>query len=258
MAALCIVAAATLPPATYGLARSVGEPERRARVAGLLAALSPVVLLFAFVSADAVFAALGTVTAALLAARSRALSLAGAVLLGVASLFSWLLLAIGAWAVLLRWRRDDLRSAVVLAAVCATAVIVFQFALAVAYGYDPVAELQATRVVYAGSLAKIRPYWFWVLGSPVAWLALLGPPIAAGWLYALRRRQAAAIAVAAVVAVAALSGVTKAETERIWLPFVPLACVAAASVLGERRTPAVVAVLLAQSVVTSLLFQTIW
>ena len=34
--------------------------------------------------------------------------------------------------------------------------------------------------------------------------------------------------------VSAVLGLTKAETERIWLPFVPLACVAAAAVLPAR------------------------
>ena len=59
-----------------------------------------------------------------------------------------------------------------------------------------------------------------------------------------------------MIVVAAVAGFTKAEAERIWLPFVPLACVAAASVLRSDRT--VIGLLVAQGVAVSLLFQTIW
>ena len=46
----------------------------------------------------------------------------------------------------------------------------------------------------------------------------------------------AAVALAVVVVVAAVAGFTKAETERIWLFLVPLACVAAAPAIAPRRT----------------------
>ena len=53
---------------------------------------------------------------------------------------------------------------------------------------------------------------------------------------AARRAAPAALGLVVVVAVAAVGGYTKAETERIWLPFVPLACVAAAEAgLGSER-----------------------
>ena len=74
-----------------------------------------------------------------------------------------------------------------------------------------------------------------------------------------RRRRPAAMAVLGVVAIAALSGYSKAETERIWLPFAPLACVAAAEAgLGRGRLRAVLGLLLAQALAIELLFNTVW
>jgi len=258
MAALCIGAAAALAPLTYVLSRAVDGDERTARVAGLLAALSPVILLFAFTSADAVFAAAGTASAALLATRRTPARAAGAAALALSAMLSWALLAIGAWAALLAWRREGLRTAVALAVACGAAVLGLQLALMIGFGYDTLDVLAATEGVYRNSLARIRPYWFWVAGSPVAWLAMLGVPIAAAWLAATQRLRPAALALAVVIAISALLGFTKAETERIWLPYAPLACAAAAPLLRDRRLRAALALLAAQAVAWEVLFATIW
>lgn len=61
-----------------------------------------------------------------------------------------------------------------------------------------------------------------------------------------------------MIGVASVAGFTKAETERIWLPFVPLACVAAAAVIPPGHVRLVAPLLAAQAVVFVLLFQTIW
>ncbi|MEH3052527.1 MAG: hypothetical protein PGN13_00770 [Patulibacter minatonensis] len=57
---------------------------------------------------------------------------------------------------------------------------------------------------------------------------------------------------------AALGGFTKAETERIWLFMVPLACVAAAPVLARWRPTLVLGTLLLQALVLSVLTNTVW
>jgi hypothetical protein len=75
-------------------------------------------------------------------------------------------------------------------------------------------------------------------------------------LRALNAREPAAVALVAVIGTAAVLGFTKAETERIWLPFVPLLGVAAAA--GIRRVEPVLWLLVAQALVVQLLFQTIW
>lgn len=258
LAALCIAAAAACAPLTYLLARGLGHEERAARIAGLLAAASPGLLLFGVTSADAVYAALGTATAALLVRRSWGARGAGALLLAVAAFCSWTLLAIGAFAALVAWQREGWRTAARLAALCALPFLVFNGALAAAYGYNPIGTLRATEAVYRHSLAQIRPTWFWVLGSPVAWAVCAGLPLSGGWLVAVRRRDPGAVALGAVVLIASALAFTKAETERIWLPFVPLVCAAAATVIPPRRLRAILLALALQALVTQLLFDTVW
>ncbi len=257
LAALCIAAAAAVAPLTYALARGAGLPEDRARVAALLAAASPALLLFGVTSADAVFAALGTAAAALLVRRGGARA-AGCALVAVAAFFSWALLAVAAFAALLAAGREGVRPALVLAAGCALAVVAFDAALALAYGYDPVATLRATERVYRDSVSQVRPYAFYVLGSPVAFAVMLGLPTAAWWLAAGARRAPLALAGLAVVAIAAVLGFTKGETERIWLPFVPLACAGAAALVPPGRLRPVLGLLAVQALATEVAFSTIW
>jgi hypothetical protein len=257
-AALCVGAAAACAPLTYMLARGLGHEERRARTAGLLAAASPGLLVFGVTSADAVYAALGTATAALLVRRSWSARGAGALLLALAAFCSWTLLAIGAFAALVAWQREGWRTAARLAVLCAIPFLVLNASLTAAYGYDPIGTLRATAAVYRHSLAQVRPTWFWVLGSPVAWAVCAGLPLSGGWLVAARRPDPGAVALAAVVLIASTLAFTKAETERIWLPFVPLACAAAATVIPPRRLRAILLALAAQALVTQLLFDTVW
>ena len=155
---------------------------------------------------------------------------------------SWALLAVGAWATVLAWRRRGALAAVGLAAACAAAWLALNGALAAAYGYDPIGTLRATEHVYRHSVATVRPYAFWV--------ARLAGGVGRHARPADRRRRRcargrarddAAVALAVVVVVAAVGGFTKAETERIWLFLVPLACVAAAPAIIPRRSPPVTA-----------------
>ena len=161
MAWLCLGAAAAIAPLTYALGRAVWGGEREARVAALLAAASPVMLLFAFTSADAVFAALGTATAALLAraaaapgspaqrcSRSRRCS-PGRCWPSARGPRCWP----GGRERLARARPGS-------PPLCAIAVVGFQALLAVVYGYDPVAELRATHDVTATRWPRSAPTGF--------------------------------------------------------------------------------------------------
>ena len=107
--------------------------------------------------------------------------------------------------------------------------------------------------MYRVGIASRRPYEYWLFGSPTAFLLILGVPIT--WL-ALQRRSPEAIAIFAVLAIASILGFTKAETERIWLFFVPFVCLAAAPVV---KRPTLIAALLAfQAVAYELVFDTLW
>lgn len=257
MAALCIGVGALGAPGTYVLTRAL-HGEGRARLAGTLFAFSPAVLLDGVTSADYLYAALGVGAACLLVRRGTAGRAVGAVVLAVGSFFSWALLALGLWVVLVAWRREGVRPALLLGLGCAVAVIALNAALAVVTGYDPAGALAATNDVYRHSMATMRPYAFWVFGSPVAWGVTLGVPLSLYALRALVKLDPAALALAVTILAAAVLGFTKAETERIWLMFVPLACVAAAAVLPAARTRTVLWALAAQAAVTQVLFDTIW
>lgn len=80
--------------------------------------------------------------------------------------------------------------------------------------------LAATRVRYAEGIATIRPYDYFVLANLAAFAVALGPATVAG-LASLHRRSRLRWPVgAALLAVAGadLSGLSKGEVERIWLP----------------------------------------
>jgi hypothetical protein len=256
LTAACIVVGALCAPLAYALGRELGD-DRRGRIAAVLAAFSPSVVLFGVTSVDYAFAGLGMAVAVLMLARPRAVVICGCVLAGISSFFSYVLLAIPVWAVLCAARRDGMGRAVWLAVGALAAGLTVTLVLAVVWGYDPIAMLHSVRGIYAKGAAAHRPYAFWVFGSPAAFLAMLGAPIAWLAVRAVTRGEPAALALAAVIVVAALAGFTKAETERIWLPFVPLACVAAAS-LGVRRLRLMLVVLAAQAIAIEVLFGTVW
>ncbi|MFZ0043966.1 MAG: hypothetical protein WAK93_21835 [Solirubrobacteraceae bacterium] len=256
LAAACVAVGALTAPLAYALGRTLGG-EERGRVAGLLTAFSPALILFGVTSVDYAFAALAVAMGWLLVSRPRAARAAGCALAGVASFFSWLLLAIPAWAVLVILAREGRRPAALVAVGAGVAIAAVNLALHLTLGYDPVAVLRALGPAYSHGIAAHRPYVYWVFGSPVAWLFMLGLPTAWLGLRALARGDPAAVALAAMIVLAAVAGFTKAETERIWLPFVPLACVAAASVPLRRVRPVLLA-LAGQAVVVELLFNTVW
>jgi methylthioxylose transferase len=255
MAALCIGVGALSGPLAYALGRQVLD-EHGARVAALLLVLAPGALLFGATSADAVFLTLGLLAAWPLAARSWPARAAGALLLAVGSFFAWSLLAVGAWAAIVTLRREGWRTAFALAALCGVVLVAFHALVHAATGFDPIGTIRSTEEVYRAGIATLRPYWYWLFGSPVAFLLVLGIPIAWLGLRALAARRTLAIAIFAVIGVAAVLGFTKAETERIWLFLAPFVCLAAAE-SGAPLRP-VLAALAAQALVYEVLFETVW
>ncbi len=255
LAAFCIAIGALSAPLTYAVGRRILD-ERGARAAGGLMALAPGALLLGATSADAVYLTLGLLAAWPLLSPSWPVRAAGAAILAAGSLFAWSLPAVGAWATLLVLLREGPRAALGLALLCGAALLLVHGAFAALTGFDPLGALHATSRVYELGVAARRPYAFWVLGSPVAFLLFLGLPIA--WL-ATRAAAAgahAALAIAAILAAAALLGFTKAETERIWLFLAPFVCLAAAPLV--RRPGPLAAALAAQGLACALLLDTVW
>ena len=257
MAGLVIATGVLIVPLTYLIARQLVD-EEGARIAALLACFAPAALLYGATSADALFASLGAATAAALVSRGALPVALGAMLGALASFFSWALLAVPAWAVLVVALRDSRAAALRRAAACALALLAGYGLLHAASGYDPLGTLAAADEAYRLGISSARPYEFWVFGSPAAFLVMLGLPVAWLTFQALADRAAPAVALAIVIAVAALLGFTKAETERIWLFLVPFACVAAAQVLPRRALGPVLGALAGQALAIELLLETTW
>lgn len=252
---LVAVLGSTCAPLAWMLGRELLADEAAARRAGVLTALSPGLLLIGVSAVDYVFAALGVLAAWLLLTRPRVL---GGLAFAVAAFSQWALLAIGAWVVFVTWQRRGFWPGVRLGALCAAWVLGTQLVIHLLTGYDPISTLLTTEQVYRESLAQIRPYWFWVMGSPTAWAVLAGLPLIAWWLVALGRREPAAVALFGIAAIAAGLGFSKAETERIWLFMIPLAAVAAASALPARRLPLVGSLLILQGLLVQWWFNVVW
>ena len=256
MSALTITVGAALSPLVYLLGRRLYD-EGTARIAGLLSVFVPTALLYGATAADALFATLALASAFLLLSRRRSGVVFGAILLAFSSFFSYALLVAGGWAGIVRWRRDGLRSMVFAALACGVAVLAFYGLLALITGFDVLGSIQATHDRYFKGVASIRPYLFYFFGSPTAFLVLLGP---VAW-YASRSlgsREITAVALALAILVTVLVGYTKAETERIWILFLPMACLAAARALPEKHLRIVLVALAAQALAIEVLFYTMW
>jgi hypothetical protein len=282
LSALIIGVGVLTAPLTYCVGRELAD-ERAARLATVLWIFGPSALLYGASAADALFATLGMAAAAVLVlrppardagerARARAgrtargaagtlrrLALpAGAALLAVASFFAWSLLGMAAWATFVVWGRDGLRRAIVLGTLCAGALVAFYAGLWALTGYDAIGSLRRVEEVYRFSVSSVRPYAFWVFGSPAAFLIGAGLPVLWFAALAVQRRHRGAVAIAGVIVIASVLGFTKAETERIWLSFLPLVCLAAATVLPRRWVAPALAVMVVQAYLTQMFVYTVW
>ena len=141
---------------------------------------------------------------------------------------------------------------------CAVVLLACHGAFAALTGFDPIGTLRATENVYRFGIASERPYWFWLPGSPTAFLVMLGLPTAWLALRAMAAGDDAAVAIFAVIAIAAVAGFTKAEVERIWMFFVPFVCLAAAGALQERHLRPVLGALAVHALGWELVWGTVW
>jgi hypothetical protein len=95
-----------------------------------------------------------------------------------------------------------------------------------AAGFSWLTGLSRVTVIYAASIAQERPYAYFVWANLAALLFAVGPAVVVGIrreLAAPRALPAAVVAILvaplAAILVADISGMSKAEVERIWLPF---------------------------------------
>jgi len=240
-----LAVSAVTAPAVLVATRSVAGGQLARRAAPFLV-LGPAAI-WTVTSADAMFAAVGAVAVALIvlatdrrrsSGMAAVLGLAGGVLFGLGIELAYGLVPLVLIPVVVTvWRR---RWAVLGWAALGGALVVGGAGLAGFWWFD---GLAATKVRYVAGIASVRPRCYWtLLGNPAAFALCLGPAAIVG-LLRLRDRRLAVLVLAALAAVAAadLSGLSKAEVERIWLPFAPWVLIAAASIglaWNDRSTPA--------------------
>jgi hypothetical protein len=230
-AALCVLVGSSAAAAIIVALRALND-EATARLAAPFVAVAPTAIWIA-VSADGYFAgvaAWGIALLALAATRSvRAPAIAAGaagLLLGCAIFLNYglTLMAILAVAVLVsaRQRRAALTAGAV--AVLAAAAVAGVFAWAGFWWYDGYTLVQQR---YWQGIASARPFQYWSWANLASVVCAIGLGGVAGVsrafdLAAIRRRSGIHLLVlAALIAIvcADLSMLSKAETERIWLPF---------------------------------------
>jgi hypothetical protein len=235
VAGLAIAAGgAVVVAALFALREVAGETTAR-RAAPFLA-MSPGAI-WMVASFDAVYAGVGAIgVAAIVIAtrrtglRSDAIAAIGGLLLGAGIFMSYGLLLlfvvpVAVCASCRRWRP-------LIVASVAAACVGITFA---AFGFSWLEGAWAARHQYAQSVAAIRPYGYFLFANLAAFAVVIGPAPVAG-LSSLRDRRWLLPGAALLAVVAAdLSGLSKGEVERIWLPFWPWIAVAAAAIASRVR-----------------------
>ncbi|MDG4810914.1 hypothetical protein O7634_29500 [Micromonospora sp. WMMD1120] len=204
-------------------------------------------------SADGIFAAVVAAGLALLTVGGRSGAVPGGLLLGFALYLSYGFVLVGLLAVTVVLLRARDRLGVLLVAAAAVGTVVAVFTAAGFWWVD--GYHLVTRRYYQGWAAD-RPYGYWVWANLAALLLSAGPVVGPALrrtvaavsgrpvrATTLRQRLASAgpavwLPVAAAVAVLAadLSALSKAEVERIWLPFAVWLLVATAHLpVAHRR-----------------------
>lgn len=215
--------------------------EALARRAGVWIALAPAAV-WAGVSADWYYTAVAAWGLFLLTRATRRGSVTAGVGAGV--LLGWciflsyglVLLAIPAIAVI--WTGSHGRALAHALAGSLTVAAIFW-----ASGFAWWEAFPVLRERYYAGIAADRPYGYWVWADVAAWIFTLGLATCAAlptMMRLARKRSAAAILVSSTVAsvgVAAISGMSKAEVERIWLPFTAWVLAAGGLLPARWRSP---------------------
>jgi len=238
-AALAIGCGALTAPAALVAVRALAT-EARARAAAPFLVFTPAAVWLA-TSMDALYAGVSATGIALFALactarggdrcrRAVLLALFAGVVLGAALMLSYGVAPLGAvvLAIAIGLRRPR-------AVAWAAAGVALVLGAALAARFNWLDGLAATREQYLAGVSRRRPYAEFLVIAAAAFALAAGPALAAG-LARLRDRGIWLLAGGALVALAAadLSGMSKGETERIWLHFAPWVLVATAA-LGCSR-----------------------
>ena len=224
--------------ATLVAARDVAG-EAVARRAAPFLALMPAAIWWS--SGDAFFAAIGAVavTCAVLATsatgrRSDAYAVAAGIAFVATAYLSYGLVLLAAIPISLAVVRRRFRPLVVIGITGAILVGI----VTVVTGFAWWDGLVATRERYFAGVASSRPYDFFLVANLAAFAIMVGPATVAGLAHRPIPPGLLPLLVGATGAVllADLCGMSKAEVERIWIPFVPWVMVATGAAIASVRS----------------------
>jgi hypothetical protein len=272
-----LVLAATTVPAVMATVRALGAEDAARSVAPLLL-LSPAAIWMA-VSADGMFGAVTAWGLCSLAIASTAVSarsrigwgLLAGFLLGCCLMLSYGLTLLGVLAVTVMLIARNFRPVPWVAAAAASVVLAFAVA-----GFSWWVAFPVLRTRYWAGIASSRPTAYWLWGDPATLVFNAGPAIgvsvilAIHWLRARPARRVLSdadesarmarvvalltLATVTTIALADLSLMSKAETERIWVPFVPWLLLGLVLVPDRWRRPLLIAQVAFSVVLQTLLF----
>ena len=234
-AALVVAGAVAAGIAALVALREVADEDAARRVAPFLV-LVPAAIWWE--TADAFFAGVSAWSVALLVLasgrtgrRSTVYAVLGGLGFGVTAFLSYGLVPLVLLPILVCAVRRQLR---VLAIAAVSALP--PFLVCAALGFSWFSGFAAVRHQYLTGVAIHRPYTYFLVADLALFAVATGPAVAVG-LSRLRDRRVWLLvgSVATLVALADVSGMSKGEVERIWLPFVPWMMLATASLTTRTR-----------------------
>lgn len=229
VATIYIGAGASIVPAVLVAARSLSD-EKTARSAAPWLVLAPYAIWIA-TSADAFYAGVCSWAIALMVSTRPVRALLGGMLFGGGLLLTYGAAPLAVVPLLVAFRRRDLRPLILAGAGAALVMATF-----LAFGFWWLDGLATTRVQYYAGIGGVRPYRYFLLAN-LAVLAIACGPAALRGVLSLKLNGAAWLTIGALIAVGAahMSGLSKAEVERIWLIFFPWIVLGAGSIVTGRR-----------------------
>jgi len=236
-AALAMIAGggASVAAAMVAIRELAGEDA--ARAAAPFLAIAPAAIWIA-TSADAFYTGVSAWAIALIALatgrrgrRGAAYAIGGGLLFGLTLMLSYGLVALAAVPMVVGFARRRVQPLVFAGLGIAAVLIAFR-----AMGFSWIAGFFATRHQYEIFRTRFRPYGYFLFANLAAFAVALGPAIARA-LARLKDRGVWLLVAGGLIAVAVsdLSGLSKGEVERIWLPFAPWVLASTAGLDGDRH-----------------------
>jgi hypothetical protein len=250
---------------TYAIARELAG-ERTARVAAVLFACSPGVLIFSATSLDIVFlTAAGVALAALVRApRSDGWAVATGILTALATCLTWGALLVGLVGIglgLISLGSVPIGTLVRRGLLAAAGLVATAIAVRILTGIDLVADFGPTRIRQEAYLTYDRSYGYWLIANIVAFLVAVGIAHAALLVAVTRdrwreRKFGMETVIWATLLILSSVGQFKGETDHNWLFLLPLVVAVCAEATDRVRGPAAGG--FGQAVGTEVLFYTAW